>query len=170
LPQTGGSLWRKQAVRRVGGWRADQPCCQEHELYFRLLAANARFQYCDSRLAVYRFWDHGPRISNRVRDEVHRQRLLILDQIEAHLIRCSELTAPRHHAINDTRHAAARMLWQRDRQWAAKVAESIRVSDPRYYPSRQPASPLMYSMAYRLLGFQAAETLASWKRAKWLMG
>src|SRR5262245_702748 len=170
LPQTGGSLWRKQAVRRVGGWRADQPCCQEHELYFRLLAANARFQYCDSCLAVYRFWDHGPRISNRVRDEVHRQRLLILDQIEAHLIRCSELTAPRHHAINDTRHAAARMLWQRDRQWAAKVAESIRVSDPRYYPSRQPASPLMYSMAYRLLGFQAAETLASWKRAKWLMG
>jgi glycosyltransferase involved in cell wall biosynthesis len=165
LPQTGGSLWRKQALQRVGGWRVDQPCCQEHELYFRVLAANGKFQYCESCLAVYRFWDHGPRISNSVRDEAFRQRLLILDRIEAHLRQSNELTPARHDAINDTRHAAARMLWQRDRQWAAQVAESIRISDPRYYPSKQPVSPLMYSMAYRMLGFQAAEILASWKRA-----
>ena len=38
LPQTGSPLWRKQAIVDVGGWSVDQPCCQEHELYFRLLA------------------------------------------------------------------------------------------------------------------------------------
>lgn len=170
LPQTGGSLWRRQALQRVGGWRVDQPCCQEHELYFRLLAASGRFEYCESCLAVYRFWDHGHRISSRLRYEVYRQRLVILDRIEAHLAQSNELTPARHNAINDTRHAAARALWQHDRQWAATVAESIRISDPRYYPSKQPASPLMYSLAYRLLGFQAAEILASWKRVKWLAG
>src|SRR6266567_2699606 len=39
LPQTGGTLWRTASVGAVGGWRAGQPCCQEHELYLRLLAA-----------------------------------------------------------------------------------------------------------------------------------
>ena len=31
--QTGAPLWRRQAICEVGGWKPDQPCCQEHELY-----------------------------------------------------------------------------------------------------------------------------------------
>jgi hypothetical protein len=54
LPQTGGSLWEKKALQKVGGWRADQPCCQEHELYFRMMRSGSRFGHCDCRLAVYR--------------------------------------------------------------------------------------------------------------------
>ena len=56
LPQTGASLWRKQAILDVGGWKNDQPCCQEHELYLRLLMAGKRFTYCSSNGAVYRRW------------------------------------------------------------------------------------------------------------------
>ena len=39
LPQTGASLWRRTTIADVGGWKIDQPCCQEHELYLRLLGA-----------------------------------------------------------------------------------------------------------------------------------
>src|SRR5262249_16933279 len=61
LPQTGGSLWRRSALERVGGWRSGQPCCQEHELYCRLLQSSARFAFFDECLAVYRDWNHSGR-------------------------------------------------------------------------------------------------------------
>src|SRR5205809_573285 len=54
LPQTGGPLWRKASLLKVSGWRPDQPCCQEHELYFRLLASGCRFEHCGGCFAVYR--------------------------------------------------------------------------------------------------------------------
>src|SRR5204863_6574622 len=56
LPQTGAALWRKQAIVDVGGWKSDQPCCQEHELYLRLLIGDKRFAYCPLNGAVYRQW------------------------------------------------------------------------------------------------------------------
>jgi glycosyltransferase involved in cell wall biosynthesis len=165
LPQTGGSLWNRTALRRVGGWRVGQPCCQEHELYLRLLESGARFEHCDCCLAVYRRWDHGARISNTLPKEVFRQRLLIMDRIEKHLKEQNELSPARRTAINDTRHANARMIWLQDRAWAMEIATSIRASDPNYHPKVQAASPLGYSIAYRLLGFEAAQNLASVKRA-----
>jgi hypothetical protein len=164
LPQTGGSLWQKKRLQQVGGWRVDQPCCQEHELYLRLLQAGSRFEHCEGCLSVYRFWDHGGRISDRLRDETYRQRLLILDRIEAFLIETKQLSQARHQAINDTRHATARALWHSDHKWALRVAESIRSSDPDYFPRRQPHGPPLYVLMYRLLGFHAAQMLADWKR------
>jgi glycosyltransferase involved in cell wall biosynthesis len=164
LPQTGGSLWKKSALEDVSGWRVGQPCCQEHELYFRLLAAGARLAHCDCCLAVYRRWDHGVRISNSLPREVYRQQLLIMDRIETHLRKSDALSVTRHAAINDTRHAVARAIWREDRAWAREIAARIRNSDPTYSPKVQPASPLMYSIVYQLLGFEAAQMLASFKR------
>ncbi|MEM6498664.1 MAG: glycosyltransferase family A protein, partial [Pseudomonadota bacterium] len=45
LPQTGASIWRRSALEDVGGWHEDQPCCQEHELYLRLLIAGKRLRH-----------------------------------------------------------------------------------------------------------------------------
>src|SRR5262249_17978259 len=56
LPQTGAFLWRKQAILDVGGWKHDQPCCQEHERYLRLIIGGKEFAYCPSGGAVYRQW------------------------------------------------------------------------------------------------------------------
>lgn len=56
LPQTGGSLWRREVLLRIGGWKDDQPCCQEHELYLRALQAGLQFRHCPTPGAVYRIW------------------------------------------------------------------------------------------------------------------
>jgi glycosyltransferase involved in cell wall biosynthesis len=164
LPQTGGSLWRKRALQDAGGWRTEQTCCQEHELYFRLLRNGARFAHAPGCLAVYRFWDHGGRLSDRLGDEVHRQRLMILDEVERFLSEAGGLTHARLKAINDTRLAAARSLWPSDRAWARQVESVIRNSDPDYYPVQQPHGPPLYSLTYRLLGFDAAEQIARYRR------
>jgi glycosyltransferase involved in cell wall biosynthesis len=160
LPQTGGPLWRRDALKDVGGWRIGQPCCQEHELYFRLLAAKSRFEYCDSCLAVYRDWDHGGRVTRKSIDEVNRQRLLIMDLIESHLAKHNDLTPIRRYAINDLRHMIARDVWHQNLAWATTIMKRIQSSDAEYYPGAMLPSPKLYSLAYRLFGFRGAQLLA----------
>jgi hypothetical protein len=164
LPQTGGSLWRKEAIERVGGWRTGLPCCQEHDLYYRLLVANAYFEYCPGCLAVYRDFEHAGRITRRPRDEYVRQRLIILDGAEKHLEQRLLLTPLRRQAINDARHQLARSLWPSDRQQAVDTHDRILASDRYYLPTLAPWSSRIYWIAYRVLGFRGTQLVASYKR------
>jgi glycosyltransferase involved in cell wall biosynthesis len=165
LPQTGGPIWRKAVLKSVGGWRVNQPCCQEHELYCRLLQANARFEYCAGCLAVYCDLEHNGRITRRPRGEFVRQRLAILDRIEKHLAQNFLLTPDRRQAVNDARHELARCLWGSDRQQAIDTYQRILTSDSFFLPTATSSSPPLYSIIYRVLGFRAAQIAASCKRA-----
>jgi glycosyltransferase involved in cell wall biosynthesis len=164
LPQTGGALWKKTALESVGGWRVGQPCCQEHELYCRLLENNAQFEFCSGCFAVYRDMEGCGRITRNSHEEFERQRLHILERIEAHLDNCSKLTPARRQAVNDARHELARKLWGRHRQFATDTYQRILASDPRFLPSVTPASPPLYLIAFRVLGFGPAQILASYTR------
>ena len=82
LPQTGGPLWRRAALESVGGWLVGQPCCQEHELYLRLLAGERKFRFSEECLAVYCDSEDATRVTRKVPGEVDRQRLIIFDRIE----------------------------------------------------------------------------------------
>ncbi|NJN73116.1 MAG: glycosyltransferase, partial [Limnothrix sp. RL_2_0] len=84
LPQTGSPLWRKNAILEVGGWKADQPCCQEHELYLRLLKANKYFLYCDQAQSVYRQWSDST-VCKKDKRLTYKHRLQIIDDLELHL-------------------------------------------------------------------------------------
>jgi glycosyltransferase involved in cell wall biosynthesis len=165
LPQTGGPLWKRAALTRVGGWRVGQPCCQEHELYCRLLEGGCRFEFTDDCLAVYRDWDHSSRVTGRFRSEVIRQRLLIQARIEKCLRERGELTAERQLAVNDARHQIARSVWQSDQRSALDIVREIRESDPLFYPSQGPSSPRSYQFAYRVLGFRGAQWIAKFRRS-----
>ena len=165
LPQTGGVLWKKTALKFVGGWRINQPCCQEHELYCKLLENDARFEYCSGCFALYRDIEDSGRITRNSHDEFERQRLHILDRIEAYLNKCSRLTPTRRQAINDARHELARRLWERDREFALDTYQRILASDRCFLPSVTPASRPLYLIAYRVLGFRPAQILASYTRA-----
>ena len=164
LPQTGGPLWKRSALERVGGWRGEQPCCQEHELYLRLLMAGCCFEFYDGCFAVYRDWDHSPRLTARKFTEVRKQRLIILDRIEEFLSEKGQMSRARHQAINDARHQIAREAWQRDHKLALSVAERIKKSDLFFCPSKGPASPQRYRFVYRMIGFRGAQWVADSRR------
>ena len=165
LPQTGGALWKKATLRRVGGWRIGQPCCQEHELYCRLLEDNARFRYCAGCHAVYRDTEQSGRVTRRLGGEFERQRLQILERIETQLTSSLALTSARRQAINDARHELARRLWEGNRPLADTVLERILASDRFFRPSTAPASPPLYQLAFWLLGFKGAQLAASCTRS-----
>lgn len=109
MPQTGGPLWRKQALEDVNGWKIDQPCCQEHDLYLRLLMAGKSFAYCEDAGAVYRYWGNHT-VSKRNPNEWKRRQLVIQDQAEEFLRATGQLTRIRKAAIYESRYWTGRQL------------------------------------------------------------
>ncbi|AFY74469.1 glycosyl transferase [Synechococcus sp. PCC 7502] len=162
LPQTGSPLWRKQAITDVGGWKVNQPCCQEHELYLRLLIAGKKFEYFSEADSVYRQWSEST-VCKRDKSETHRQLLAIQDKIEQHLKDINQLTQSRQNAINQTRFENARIIWLSNATWASQVIATIHNTDKKFMPSEQSA-PKLYRLAYQILGFSLAEEIALWKR------
>jgi glycosyltransferase involved in cell wall biosynthesis len=162
LPQTGSPLWRRQAIVEVGGWKADQPCCQEHELYLRLLMAGKRFEYFAEAASVYRQWSDST-VCKRDKAETYRQRLGIEDRMEQYLTAQNQLTPLRQQALSQARFECARLIWLFDAQWAAALIRQIQNSDPGFVPTGL-ASPAFYRWTYRLLGFSIAEQIAHLKR------
>lgn len=163
LPQTGSPLWRKQAILDVGGWNPDQPCCQEHELYLRLLKTGQCFEYCPDAGSIYRQWSEST-VCKRDKSETFRQRLAIEDAIEQHLKETHQLTPERLHAINQARFECARMIWLTNRSWATEVIAKIQQSDRTFLPSGS-AAPKTYRLTYKLFGFPIAEHIATLKRS-----
>jgi hypothetical protein len=162
LPQTGGPLWRRDAVVDAGGWKPDQPCCQDYELYLRLLMHEKRFTYCPEAGAIYRQWSDDT-VCNRDKSQTFRQRLAITQRAEDILRDRGELTRRRLRALSLGRFEAARQVWLFDPRLAEDIVFGILKSDPGFVPGGV-AAPFHYRMAYRLLGFRAAERLSTVKR------
>jgi glycosyltransferase involved in cell wall biosynthesis len=162
LPQTGSPLWRKQAIIDVGGWKIDQPCCQEHELYLRLLIAEKRFQYYEQADSVYRQWSESS-VCKKSKPETYRRRLEVTDKIEQHLAATKQLTQLRQNAINQARFECARIIWLTNPAWAKEIIKQIRNTDSYFIPSGD-CAPEMYRIMYKFLGFELAEKLARLKR------
>lgn len=167
LPQTGGPLWRKAALESVGGWKPDQPCCQEHELYLRLLLAGKRFTHCPLNGAMYRIWSQNT-VCHRDQPRVRQRRLEITQRAEDFLRERGELTALRRDAVNMARFQMARLAWRHDRLEALEIVEKLRRSDPDFCPlTNQPGGhhpPASYRLLWRLVGFRWAETIGDWAR------
>lgn len=162
LPQTGSPLWRKQAIVDVGAWKPDQPCCQEHELYLRLLKANKRFVYFGEAESVYRQWSEET-ICKKNMPEVYRQRLAIEDDLELTLIETRQMSRDRQWAINQARFECARLIWLFDTQWAKRIIAKIHQQQKSFVPAGASA-PIHYRTMYQLMGFSPAERLAGLRR------
>ncbi len=131
LPQTGAALWRPSAITEIGGWKLDQPCCQEHELYFRLLAAGKAFQFCPTPGAVYRQWSTKT-VCRKNPLETALRALAIVDAAETHLQQVGGLTEKRRSAIADARYESARTVYQLDRPTALRIAETAQQMHPTH--------------------------------------
>lgn len=160
LPQTGAPLWRREALEHVGGWRRDQPCCQEHELYLRLLIAGKKFIHHPAGGAVYRRFRSGT-VSTSNMPQVRAERAKILVRLAEHLQRRGQLTTDRQWAIDQAYFEMARASWTEDRREARRYFESISSVD---FEASGPAAPEAYKRASKVVGFEGAELLAMVKR------
>ena len=147
----------------VRGWKPDQPCCQEHELYLRLLQAGAEFRYFGECHAAYRHWSQNATVSKHSRAELRRRRLEIEERMEQFLESRGELTPARMQALNQARFELARGAWLEDPAEATKIVGSIKERQPGFVPE-PPAARGQYRWLYKTFGFTAAERAAAYKR------
>ena len=160
LPQTGAPLWRRQALLDVGGWREEQPCCQEHELYLRLLMAGKTFAYDPAGGAVYRRFATGT-ISTSNMARVRTERAKIVMRLENHLAAEGLLTPERQWAVDQARFDMARSAWSEDPEEALRLHGAISSKD--FHPKGN-AAPRAYRMSYQYFGFETSERIASLRR------
>ena len=158
LPQTGGCLWRKSTLEKIGAWNEAAPCCQEFELYLRAIQGGLRFRFAPAASAVYRVWSEAtlcrkdPRQVIEVRTHLYRVFVnWLLDQ--------DKLTSE-HRAL------AGRACFEMARTLAKlDLAEAARYHDARQREQlihlAGPAAPFSYRTAYRAFGFSFAEKMAS---------
>jgi hypothetical protein len=161
LPQTGAVLWRRPALERLGGWKENQPCCQEHELYLRALMAGLRFVYAPTPRAVYRLWSEETVCRKDPRRTIQVKTALI-DEARGWLVEQRRWTVEHHCTAARACFELARTLARTD------IDEATAYHDERrrcglILPDGA-AAPRGYLAAYHLLGFRMAEKVARWKR------
>ena len=159
LPQTGASLWWKQAVIDAGGWKAEQPCCQEHELYLRLLKHNAVFKYCPTALSVYRQWSEST-VCRRDPLKTYRHRAeIITDAIES-LSSRGEFDEKRRQAAAAALLQCARATFRDHREFSFELdTMATRLCRPFQLP-HEPWFPMIWRLLYSLFGLRVAEFAA----------
>jgi GT2 family glycosyltransferase len=161
IPQTGGCLWRKAALTALGGWKEDQPCCQEHELYLRALQAGQRFVFAPTPHAVYRIWSEET-LCRRDPRLVIGERTRLIDDLRAWLSERGQWTNVHQRAAGQACFEMARTIAKYDLAEAATYHAERRARGLLNLDG--PAAPAAYRLAHRLLGFTAAEKLAAARR------
>ncbi|MCR9200678.1 MAG: glycosyltransferase [Planctomycetaceae bacterium] len=165
LSQTGASLWKASTLRAVGGWKPDQPRCQEHELYLRLLMHGANFQFCPSALSYYRQWSldtvcrKDPTLTTRTRME-------IVTAAERFLEGNDLLTQDRKEAAFATRMQCARSVFNNDAQFARSLAQLARQHGRKLRLPAEPWFPRLYRTLFHTFGFTFAESVAAMARGR----
>jgi glycosyltransferase involved in cell wall biosynthesis len=159
---THGMLLRRRTLTDVGGWKADQPVCQEHEMLLRLLQAGKRFEFFNNPACVYRLHG-GAQVSGNNQLLTLRTKMQLTDSLEEHLDLHKRKTTRHRRALFAARGEAARVAYQRQPEYARRLMLRA-VSNGHYWVWSSPALPLHYQIALRTLGFDRAENLASWWR------
>lgn len=161
---TNGFLWRRSSLLTVGGWKNDQPTCQEHELLLRLMEAGQHnFSLVNRPGAVYRI-NHTTSVSSKNPLQTLQLQMDLLDRLQEYLTRHKLLTRRHRKAFYSKRLQAARAVWKADPVLAKKLAAHAR-STGTWWISSSPALPLPYQLVARIFGFGASERLAAFKRS-----
>lgn len=161
IPQTGGALWRKNALDTIGGWKEGQPCCQEHELYLRALEAGLRFRFAPTPHAVYRIWSEQTVCRRDPRKVIH-VRTGLMDALQAWMQAHNLWTTTHAHIAGQAFFEMSRTIAQHDLAEAAVYFQERKKRGLIHLAG--PAAPRSYRLAHRLLGFTGAERLAAARR------
>jgi hypothetical protein len=152
-------LFRRAAVLEAGGWREDQPCCQEHELLLRMILQGRRFGAGRESRSVYRYRGLDS-VSRKDPLRVIQTRMELTDRLAGHLKAAGRLTSRHRKALFISQMESARSLFAREPQLAEEFSKKA-LSLGRAWTLASAALPLRYQIALRLLGFRRSELLAA---------
>lgn len=156
---TPANLWRKAALKSVGGWNESLRSSQEADLMFRLLQAGAKVSFDETCLTLVRVREGSISTSNL--DRISQQYVELRYEILRYLRKADLLTTERTQAAYQAIFDTLRTLYEYDVKAAARLSREI----PKTFSPT--ATSKTYLMLYKLFGFERAERIrAAQKRAK----
>ncbi|WP_018291177.1 glycosyltransferase family 2 protein [Verrucomicrobium sp. 3C] len=155
LPQTGGYLWCREAVQRLGGWSNQAPFFDDYELVGRALRQGLLFRLTPSPGAVWRI-RRGP-ISAERTGTFARQKAAVLEEMAQWLDDGRSWTASLRRCAGEAFFLVARWL---ARSGEAQEAERFFIKASARGWMRAPRSPL-YRILLGGLGFSRAERFSA---------
>ena len=158
LPQTGGCLWRKQALEQINGWNEAMPCCQEHELYMRALKAGLRFKFTPTSNAVYRIWSDET-LCRKDKRLVIKVKTGLIDEMRAWMESRKLWNATSQDVAAQACFEMSRTFAQYDLDAATAYHKARNAAG--LIAVKGPAAPLSYRLVHSLAGFKRAEQVAS---------
>ncbi len=161
LPQTGGALWRKAALEALGGWKEDQPCCQEHELYARALQSHLRFAFAPTPHAVYRIWSEET-LCRRNPRQVIEVKTALIDHLRLWMEEHDLWTGKHQRTAGIACFEMSRTFAKTDLAAATEYHTERLVNG--LIRLEGPAAPPRYRLMVQLFGFANAERIGRWIR------
>lgn len=161
MPQTGGALWRRSSLARLGGWNETAPCCQEHELYLRAIQSGMKMVFTPTPGAVYRIWSEQTLCRRDPRLTISERSRLIESMLE--------WVAHGQGGWDAARQVAGLAFFEMSRTLAGIDLDEAVAYHDRYRRRglirlEGAAAPELYRIVCSLLGFRAAEMLARMTR------
>ena len=162
LPNTSGFMFRRSALLAAGGWDESIEVCTDYSLYFRLLLNGATFKPAPDSWSLYRHWSTDQAVHRNPLSRVNMRLQLMKQALDA-LTLGGGLTMQRQLAFEQSTLHCIRALYGRDRPRARVEYRELMQRNQFVSPSRSEFRRL-FVLAFRIGGYEFAETLASWHR------
>jgi hypothetical protein len=144
--QTGGFLWRREALIAAGGWDESLPISQDAELAIRMLLRRKPFALAklDGAYAVWRIYD-GPRITAALTPKKLQAMLNVLTMHEAAMVSLGDAGVNRGLAVRFYRFAVVAFACgcHDFGRTALREAKTLGMSDHLGSPAHQLSSAIL---------------------------
>jgi cellulose synthase/poly-beta-1,6-N-acetylglucosamine synthase-like glycosyltransferase len=158
MPQTGACLWRKEALKEIGGWNEQVRCNQDYELYLRAFQKGLRFQLAGTPLAVYRIWSENT-VCRRDKKSLVLGKTELVQGFLQWLKSEGRWTPDYQRLAGRSCFEMARILANEDLTLATWYYRE-RKREGLMQSEGAPLAPWRYRLALKCLGFSGAERLA----------
>jgi glycosyltransferase involved in cell wall biosynthesis len=159
LAHTGAVIWRKQSLKKIGGWNETFPCCQDNEVCMRGIQRGLKFKLSNDVGSLYRNWS-ATSVSKKDLKQLVAVKTKLLDEMIDWLRSTGELNAEHLRLAGKACFALARQLAIEHRSAAFTYAEE-RMQKGLFDVSM---APLSFRLVSIFLGYRLTETLAAKRR------
>lgn len=152
-------LFRRHVLEKTGGWDESLAAAQDRDLFISIAMTDAKIAYQPGCYSIYRRYGHDT-VSTGSRMRWLDNHCRVLDKAAAALNAAERMKSEYRRALASSYFHLARNYFDRDRKKYRETMEKVLMLEPEF----QPRESAIYGLAKRMFGFNAAESLASWKR------
>jgi len=155
--QTGGVLWKRDALRKIGGWNEKYRCCQDNEVCLRAIHHALKFSFCPKPGSVYRIWSEDTVCRKNPREVIATKTGLIDEMLkwlkDSGRLNSRHIAAAGQGAFETARTLAKFSISEASRY--SKVQKSKGIWNPV-----GPSAPIIFCRVMDIFGYFAAELFA----------